>query len=442
MKILVVDNEAGNGQLSFIMRAQDDGHTVRWYFSKPLDWKAKPVGKGIATIVADWRDHVRWADLIVLGDNTKHLDQMDALRRQGRKIIGATQASAAWELDRTVGQQIFRKHGIPVPAYREFSNYDQAIAYVKREGRPFVSKPNGDTDDKALSYVAKSPADMIYQLQKWKGGHKHKDAFILQEKVSGVEMAVGAWVGSNGFTAGWLENFETKKLFAGDLGPNTGEMGTTIKHVGRSRLAEKVLKPLEDAIVATGHTGYVDVNTIVDEDGTPWPLEFTMRFGYPTWPIQQALIDGDIAEWLMDLTDGRDAKPWSRETAVGVVMATGSFPHGRIPHADIVGIPIYGAEDVLDDLHFAEVQLGKAPLDVGGKVVDSPCFLTAGDYILTATGRGASVVEARYRAYSVLGKLSLPSSPFWRNDIGLKLKTCLPRLADLGYAKAWRYAKA
>lgn len=440
MKILVVDVDAGNGQLSFIMRAQDQGHQVRWCFSKPVDWKARPIGKGIATIVADWRDHIRWADLIVMGDNTKHLQAMDQVRARGTPVIGATEKSAAWELERQLGQQVFKKHGIPVPPYREFSRYDDAIRYVEKEGRAFVSKPCGDEEDKNLSYVAKSPADLIYMLKRWKGSHRHKDSFILQEKVSGTELAVGAFVGPRGFNKGFWENWEHKKLAAGDLGPNTGEMGTAIMSTARSRLAEKVLKPLEDAIVATGHVGYVDVNTIIDEDGTPWPLEFTMRFGYPMWPIQQSLLKGDVAEWLLDLVEGRDAKPFEMERpAVGVVLACGAFPHGRAPIGDFVGVPLYEVDKILDHVHFCEAQLGSAPLDQGEKVVDGPCYLTAGDYVLVATGAGDDVRQARRRAYAVIDRIKMPSSPFYRTDIGLRLAKQLPDLQAMGYARSWTY---
>jgi phosphoribosylamine--glycine ligase len=172
--------------------------------------------------------------------------------------------------------ETFEAHGIPVPDYREFSNFDQAIAYVKKEDRPFVSKPSGDAD-KALSYVAKSPADLVYMLERWKKSSKLKPPFILQEKIDGIEMAVGGWLGPHGFNKGWLENFEFKKLCNGDLGCATGEQGTVLRYVAKSKLAKQVLAPFADTLVDAGYTGYVDVNCIIDESGQPWPLEFTMR---------------------------------------------------------------------------------------------------------------------------------------------------------------------
>jgi phosphoribosylamine--glycine ligase len=439
MKVLLVDYYGTDGMLDFAMRAQDDGHDVRWFFKR--DGKNDWVGKGMVSRVADWRDHVRWADIVLLSDNTHYLHELDRWRREGKPVIGASVESSRWELDRKLGQDVFRKAGIEVPPFREFTRYDDAMAYVKREGRAFVSKPSYDEIDKSLSYVGKTPADLVYMLGKWKRQNRLDGAFILQEKVSGCEMAVGGYIGPHGFISGWCENWEFKKLMAGDMGPNVGEMGTVLRFTRRSKLADKVLKPLEDRIVAAGHTGYVDVNCIIDEDGQPWPLEFTMRPGWPTFNIQQSLNEGDTVEWLANLAEGRDSKPWRFETiCAGVVMALPGFPYGKTKVEDMVGVPLQGVtSSMASRLHPCSVMMGSAPTDVDGKVVDQPCWMTAGDYVLVGTGLGDSVRQARERALKVLEKIQAPASPFWRKDIGERLKTQLPEVQKHGFASKLQF---
>lgn len=435
MKLLLIDYYGTDGMLDFALRAKEDGHDVRWHFKR--DDRNDAIGKGLVTRVSDWREHMLWADLVVLSDNTKYLHELDRWRRDRQvPIVGATVDAARWELDRKIGQDIFRKAGIPVPAYREFTRYDDAMAYVKKEGRAFVSKPSYDEADKALSYVGKTPADMIYMLSKWKKQQKLKGAFLLQEKVAGCEMAVGGFIGPHGFNSGWCENWEFKKLMAGDMGPNCGEMGTVLRFVAKSKLADKVLRPLEDKIVATGHTGYVDVNCIIDENGDPWPLEFTMRPGWPTFNIQQSLNKGDTVEWLASLCAGRDSRPWGLGTlSAGIVMALPGFPYGKTAIPDMIGVPIQGVTPSLKSrLHPCSIQMGTAPTDRGEEVVEEPCWLTAGDYVLVATGLGESVRQARGRALKTLEKLKVPASPFWRTDIGQRLKTQLPEIQRHGYA--------
>jgi phosphoribosylamine--glycine ligase len=436
MRVLWIDSDGGSGALDILMRMQADGHAVRWFMRKPFDWKVQSIGKGLVEVVQDWHEHVRWADLIIQGDNTWYTHEMDQWRARGYPIVGASKAAAEWELDRTLGQQVFKKAGVKVSAYREFMRYDDAIAYVKKEMRRFVSKPLGDEEDKSLSYCASDAADMVYMLERWKRNKRHKAGFILQDFVSGCEMAVGGFFGPHGFNEGWCENWETKKLFNGDKGPATGEMGTTLRFVKSSKLADKVLKPLEEALHGLGYVGYVDVNCILDENGDPWPLEFTMRFGWPTAPIQQALIDGDHAEWLADLAHGRDAKPFLlNKVAVGVVMALPDFPYSHVTRKDVTGIPVHGlTPSVLRHVHPAEMMLGEAPVEVEGKIVTRPIMVSAGDYLLTATGVGESVRQARAGAYRVLDRLSAPASPFYRTDIGTRLGKQLPDIQSLGYA--------
>jgi phosphoribosylamine--glycine ligase len=436
-RVLLIDQ--GGFMADFAMRCQDAGHEVRWFIRRVE--RTKDIGRGLligkSKLVDDWQSWMRWSDIVVLGDNTKYLREIDAWRKnEGIKVVGACAESTSWELDRNCGQALMKKRGLKIAPYREFKDYDQAIAYVKREGRAFVSKPCGDEPDKSLTYVSKSPADLVYMLERWKKAKRHKGSFILQECVTGTEMAVGGWFGPAGFIEGWHENFEFKKLMAGDTGPATGEMGTVIQIVKKSKLADKVLKPFEDELHRIGYVGYIDVNCIIDEKGVPYPLEFTTRPGWPTFNIQTAMLKGDPLEWLIDLAEGRSSTPFGLQTvAVGVVMAIPDFPFSLFTRKDVTGIPIYGIDSRSQNhIHPCEVMRGEAPHNVNGKVVTLPCLVSAGDYLLVASGLGSSVRAARAAAYRTLEKLEVPNSPFWRPDIGDRLRKQLPTIQALGYA--------
>lgn len=430
MRLLILDGKNANG-LDFAMRAKRDGHSVRWYF--PLNERNKDVGRGLVDVIHDYETSLRWADLVFLADNTKALRITDQLRRMTGNVCGPTWETAQWELNRTLGMEMFEQHNIPVPEYREFTSFDQAIAYVKKQDRPFVSKPSGDAD-KALSYVAKSPADLVYMLERWKKSTKLKPPFILQEEVDGIEMAVGGWLGPHGFNRGWCENFEFKKLCNGDLGCATGEQGTVLRYIAKSKLANKVLKPFADDLMEAGYTGYADVNCIIDDAGTPWPLEFTMRPGWPTFNIQQELHEGDCVQWLADLCDGTDADNTKMdEVAIGVVMSIPDYPYSHITRKEVTGIPVYGIDDDLTPhVHPCEMMQGEAPDQETLKPVKMP--VTAGDYILVMSGAGETVRAARDLVYRRIKKLSIPNSPMYRTDIGDRLAKQLPELQKNGYA--------
>jgi phosphoribosylamine--glycine ligase len=436
MKILIIDQ--GAFALDFAMRCLDDKHLVKWYV--PDNPKTCLIGKGLVERVADWRTWARWADFIFMPDNVKYLSQLEPYRREGTPILGPTIASAALELDRAEAMKVFADHDIDIPPYKEFSNYDDAIAYVLKTGKPYASKPLGDEPDKNMSYVAKTPADMVYMLQRWKKAGKRM-RFILQDLVSGVEAAVGAWVGPHGFSDGWCENFEFKRMMAGECGPQTGEMGTVLRVVRNSKLANKVLAPLEDYLVSLGHVGYVDVNCIIDDAGTPWPLEFTMRPGWPTFNIQQALIDGDHAEWLAALADGQDSKPFKMDTvAAGCLIAIPDFPYSHITRKEVCGVPIYGLTDkLMENIHPCECMLGSAPQDMDGQIKAGPCLVTAGDYVLVVSATGETVRATTRKMYETVKKVKIPNSPLWRSDIGNRLSKQLPLLHGNGYASGLDY---
>jgi phosphoribosylamine--glycine ligase len=437
MNILLID--AGGVCLDFAMRCMAYGHTVKAYIRNNKDGSRSMVGDGgLLTRVTEWEAHMNWADLIMCTDNTFYIHQLERYRDKGYPIIGPSIDTNRWEQDRQHGAEIFERAGIPVIPSTEFKNYDEAIAFVIKNNKRYVSKPLGD-GDKALSYVSKSPADMVFMLQKWKKSNAYKGSFILQEFHGGIEIAVGGWFGSSGFSKHLCINHEFKKLLAGDLGVSTGEEGTILYYVQDSLLADKVLKPLEGYLMGLRYTGYIDVNCIVDDKGIPWPLEFTMRPGWPLFMIQQALHKGDPAQWMLDLLDGKDTLKVSNDIACGVVISMPPYPFDKgTPKKESAGYPMFDLtkEDVIKNVHLAEVMYGKAPAMVDGKVkLNEEQFVTAGNYVCIVTGTGETVEDARDVCYKTIKKkINIPNSIGYRIDIGCRLEDQLPELKKMGYS--------
>lgn len=437
MKVLCIDTDS-NG-LDVLMRARQYGHEVMWWDKKKKDGSDRRSGEGIIPKLRDFdalrKKWIGWADLIWLCGNTSYMDLLEPYRLMGYPIYGGGVESALWESDRTVGQRIMKECGLAIIPYKEFTDYDSAIAYVRREGKPFVSKPSGDAD-KALSYVANSAADLVYMLQYWKENPKYvADAkafgFILQEKKVGCEMGVGGWYGPGGWSAAIEENWEYKKLMVDDLGVNTGEQGTLLRFVKKSKLADVALFPLEKKLKQIGYVGNVDVNGCIDEDGEYWPYELTMREGWPAKHNQVAMQEGDPVRWMLDLVNGKDTMKVRNECSISVVASISK---------EIDGAPIYGATD-MDHVHLCEARLADSkPVQAGNKVIDMPCYATAGDYVLVVTGTGETITGARRSAYTALEKIKMPHSPSWRTDIGKgKLVQALEQIQRHGFAAGLSY---
>jgi phosphoribosylamine--glycine ligase len=433
MKFLLIDPHGD--ALDVSMRACAAGHDVRHFIRDTP--RTCHIGAGLVPVIRDFTPSLDWADLIFMADNVLYLRQLDSFRafRPNALIVGPTFEAAQWELDRRVGFKVFEDHGIDVAPYREFDSYDAAISFVKKEDRRFVSKPFGDAD-KQMTYASGGPdptADMVYMLTKWRKKFGHpKDHFILQEFIDGIEISADGWFGPGGFDCGWCEGFEFKKLMPGDFGVNTGEMGSVFRFTRRSKLARKVLEPLSDALADLGYVGYISVNTIIDASGNPWPLEFTLRPGYPSINIEAEVhtID-DPVERLYSLAKGEDCNSIALDrVALGVVVALPSFPHGHALSKEIDGIPIHGITDrLMPHLHPCQIRRGNNGTELE----------TAGDYVMVLTAQADTVSGARHTAYDRVKKIWIPGGVSVRIDIGERLSKELPELQAHGYALGLEY---
>jgi phosphoribosylamine---glycine ligase len=441
MRLLIVD-PPGHG-LDFAIRCQDAGHKVK--LSIKQDERTKSIGQGLVEVVREHKPWLRWADLVVCTDNSLYLHDLEAHRREGGLVIAPSPEAAAWELDRQLGQKIFKSAGVDTIPTKEFTSYDDAISHVKKSMGRYVSKPCGDANaDKALSYVASGPDDMLYMLERWKKSDKLKGSFILQQFVPGIEMSAAAWFGPHGFNDQVEEAFEFKKLMNGECGPATGEQGTVMRYVKRSKLADKVLYPLTKQLEKLGYVGDVAVNCIIDEKGQPWPLEFTMRMGWPAFQLQCALLREDPAEWLLNLAMGRDTRPFfPDQIAIGVVLSVPDYPYSHVTRKEVTGIPLLDVSPMLmEHLHPCEMMQVEAYCCVKDQLVKMPCLATAGDYVLVMTALGNTIQTARRKVYSRLERVKkrMPGSPMYRTDIGQRLITQLPELQKHGYAKGLIYS--
>jgi phosphoribosylamine--glycine ligase len=422
--------------LDFSLRCKHYGHDVRVFIRNNKDGSRCEIGDGLIKKVPTWEDSMNWADIIFCTDNTFYIHGLERYRDNGFPIIGPSIDTNKWEQDRVHGSDVMDSVGIKTIPSTKFSSYDEAISFVIKNNKRYVSKPLGD-GNKALSYVSKSPADMVFMLQKWKRTNAYKGEFILQEFHGGIEMAVGGWFGQGGFSKWWCENWEFKKFMNGDLGVATGEQGTVLRYTEESKLADQVLKPLEDYLKALRFTGYIDVNCIIDKKGFPWPLEFTMRPGWPLFQIQQALHKGDPVEWMVDLLAGKDTLRVFKDVAIGVVVSMPNYPTDNLTVAELTGYPLFNMteEDGVGYFHFSEVKKSKFPSMVDGVVkLNQDGLVTTGNYVLTVSSKGKTVSEAKDGVYKrIKDKIEIPNSIMYRTDIGHRLEDQLDDLHALGY---------
>lgn len=404
-----------------------EGHRVKYWIE---DEKEREVSEGFVQKVDDWKKHVDWADVIICDDVLGLGTIAQKLRKQGKYVIGGTSYTDRLEDDRTFGQEELKKHGIPIIPYKDFRSFDKAIRYVERHPGRYVIKPTGQKQFlKTLLFVGEEEdgKDVLQVLDDYRRAWAKKiPEFQLQKRVTGVEVAVGAFFNGKRFLYPINVNFEHKKLFPGELGPATGEMGTTMFWSGPNKIFNQTLKKMEGKLAREGYVGYIDINCIVNGNGI-YPLEFTSRFGYPTICIQQEGMNMPISEFFYDLARGKNFEIKVKSGfQIGIRIVVPPFPFQdeetfNVKSKDTV---IIFKKKPPEGVHIEDVKLVNDEWVVTG---------TAG-VVLIVCGLGQTMKQAQAQAYRRIENIIIPNM-YYRTDIGDRWVEDSDRLHNWGYLR-------
>lgn len=404
-----------------------EGHEVKYYIAEEDD---RDSADGFVPKVPSWKEHTDWADVIIFDDVMGYGDDAQKLRQKGKRVIGGTPYTDRLEDDRTFGQEELKRHGVNIIPYREFTDFGTAIEYVKGNPDEYVVKPSGEAQNiKRLLFVGmeKDGADVIRILEAYRRVWAHKiKVFQLQRKVTGVEVAVGAFFNGRHFITPININFEHKKLFPGNIGPATGEMGTSMFWSEPNKLFNQTLKKLEPTLASEGYVGYIDLNCIVNGNGM-YPLEFTARFGYPTISIQQESMITPISEFLYAIAGGEDPKMKAKKGFhVGVRVVVPPYPYRdkRTFDANSKGAVIVNKGKNYDGVHIEDVKLVNGEWTVTGST----------GVALIVCGSGSTMRQARDQAYNRIKNILIPNM-YYRTDIGDRWQDDSDKLHMWGYLR-------
>ncbi len=420
-KFLFVSEEALIGDLAW--QVKKEGHEVKYYIGEKA---SRDICDGFVDKCDDWKKEVDWADVVVF-DDVFFGAEADKLRKQGKAVIGGSVYTDKLEEDREFGQAELKKVGVTVLPHWDFKDFDEAISFVKKNPSRYVLKPTSKGGEKELLFVGQEEdgADVINVLELYKKAWAKKITdFQIQKYVSGVEVAVGAFFNGSEFVRPINVNFENKRMFPGNIGPSTGEMGTHMFWVKSTKIFEDTLAKMQPLLAESGYVGYIDLNCIVNSKGIH-PLEFTSRFGYPTISIQLEGISSAVGEFFYSIANKKqyDLKT-KKGFQVGVVVACPPFPF-----FDIAAFRKY-AEDATV-VFKKKVEDGVHPGDV--KIVDGDWRLAGySGYCLVVTGSGQTMEDARKQAYARVGNIMIPNM-FYRTDIGERWTHDSDRLLTWGY---------
>jgi phosphoribosylamine--glycine ligase len=354
------------------------------------------------------------ADLVVVGPEAAlEVGIADRLAELGIPCFGPTAAAAQLETSKAFSKGFCDRHGLPTAAYGVFEDAGLAKAYLNQFDAPYVIKADGLAAGKGV-VIAATRAEAEAAIDDMLGGRFGAAGarVVIEEFMRGEEAALFAL--SDGKTAMLLGAAQDhKRAFDGDQGPNTGGMGAySPPPVLTDALVEEARARMIDPAVAgmaeegMPYVGVLYAGLMLTERG-PRLVEFNARFGDPECQVLMLRLKSDLVPILhAAATGGLNGLPvpeWHNEAAICVVLAAKGYPES--PQS---GSLIRGAEQ-----DFGEgVQVFHS-----GTVRDGEGLKAAGGRVLNVCARGATLAEARERAYAAVDAIDWPGG-FHRRDIG------------------------
>lgn len=404
-----------------------EGHEVKYFIENEAE---RDIADGFVHKSDNWQADVDWAEVIIFDDVLGQGQKAKELRDKGKLVIGGTPYTDRLEDDRSFGQEELKKYGIPIIPYKEFSSFDDAITFVHTSPGRYAIKPSGEAQNiKRLLFVGEEEdgKDVVQVLEAYKRVWADRvKVFQLQRRAIGVEVAVGAFFNGKEYMTPININFEHKKLFPSNIGPSTGEMGTSMYWSEANRIFNSTLKKLEGKLAEEGYVGYIDLNCIVNNNGI-YPLEFTSRFGYPTISIQQEGILTPMGEFLFQMASGATNRIKTKKGfQVGIRIVVPPYPFDDAHTFDTYSRDalIIFKKPSLEGIHIEDV-----------KQINGEWILTGSSGVaLIVVGTGQTMKQAQNQAYSRVKNILIPNM-YYRNDIGERWSEDSDRLHNWGYLR-------
>jgi phosphoribosylamine---glycine ligase len=337
------------------------------------------------------------ADLVVVGPEAPLVAGVaDHLRHAGIAVFGPSAGAARIEGSKAFAKDVMRAAGVPTPA---------AMAVART---PCVVKVDGLAAGKGV-FVCHEPDELEAALR---SAAAFGGTLVIEELLEGDEVSLFALC--DGVNAVPLPAAQDhKRAGDGDTGPNTGGMGAFSPVPGRddawaAEVVDTVHRPVLAELAARG-TPFVGLlyAGLMLTDGGPRVLEFNCRFGDPETQAILPCLDGDLLAALASAAGGSvdaGAVSASGQAAVTVVLAAGGYPDQGDSGSPIAGL--------------AEAEAEGALVFHAGTALRDDTVVTNGGRILTVTGVGDSVADARELAYRACDRISFRGARY-RSDIAL-----------------------
>ncbi len=362
---------------------------------------------------------------------------VDRFQSAGLRCFGPDAAAARLEGSKRYSKELMEKTGVPTAGYRAFTDYNEAVTYVRSAAYPVVIKASGLAAGKGV-IVPGSLAESNHALHRIMVDREFGasgDEVLIEKYLTGQEATVLAFC--DGATIALMPAAQDHKpLLDGDKGPNTGGMGAyaptpLVDAALELQVVERVMRPVLDELAREGHpyVGVLYAGLMLTDDG-PKVLEFNCRFGDPEAQVVLPLLHSDLYEILSACVAGTLDElivEWEDAVAATVVAASAGYP-GEYER----GIPITGIGE-------ANSVPGVTVFHAGTALADD--VVTAGGRVLAVTGVQPTLPMALACAYHGIEHIDFAGMQY-RNDIGGRISGTIEDSGQSPLPRSTTYADA
>ena len=352
--------------------------------------------------------------LTIVGPEQPLVDGIvDFFNQRELPIFGPSKGAAQLEGSKAFTKDFLLRQNIPTGYYQNFTDIDEAMAYLQKVGAPIVIKADGLAAGKGV-IVAMTLAEAEAAVKDMLAGNAFGEAghrVVIEEFLDGEEASFIVMVdGKNVLPMATSQDH--KRASDGDLGPNTGGMGAyspapVVDDVIYQRIMDEVIYPTVQGMANEGndYTGFLYAGLMIMADGTPKVIEYNCRFGDPeTQPILMRLKSDLVSHCLAALDGTLDSEQasWDPRPAVGIVLAAGGYPGSYTKGDAITGLDSESSES--------------AKVFHAGTAIKDGQVVTNGGRVLCATALGNTVAEAQQAAYQLAATVDF-KGVYKRSDI-------------------------
>lgn len=365
------------------------------------------------------------ADLYVVGPEAPLVDGLaDRLRARGRPVLGPGADGARLEGSKAFMKELAGAAGVPTAAWSSFDRLDEARSFLRRLPGPYVVKTDGLAAGKGVLVtddLAEAEADVEAKLSGSAFGEAGRRV-VVEEGMAGEELSLLALCDGSRLVV-LPPAQDHKRLCDGDHGPNTGGMGASSPVPAATGAVvddavERVLLPTVAELRRRGidYRGVLYAGLMLTDEG-PKLVEYNVRFGDPEAEVVLPRCGGDLAVLFLAAAEGRldEAPPVVDDVAVCVVLAARGYPTATETGAVVEGLERAGTVGGVTIFHAGTSRGPDGALRV------------AGGRVLAVSALGATVSEARSRAYSAVDLLRFDGMQY-RRDIAAVATSAAHRL--------------